>query len=212
MAAEKMGLTRKLWCLLKVLPYASLNDVDNSSLLLVRLCRRPCAVKSRPLQDISKCFIRWRTFRISYLTSQTRPSVATCFPVLSSLRTRSWRFSDSNGAANRLSFTFCRAVNHDSSSFVDAVDTLTLPRISLFTGLNAAEPRTSVHGDQDGVLNGVEGNTVPNNVARDSAASKNLLVLMALSLLSSTGTSVKEALMVSKNVPPGGYVGADMLA
>jgi len=91
------------------------------------------------------------------------------------------------------------------------VSTLTLPRISLLTGLNAAEPRTSDDGDQYGLPNGVEGNTIPNSVARDSAASKNLLVLMALSLVSSTGTSVKEALMVSKNVPPGGYVGADMV-
>jgi hypothetical protein len=33
-------------------------------------------------------------------TSQTRPSVAVCFFVLSSLRTRSWIVSDSRGAAS----------------------------------------------------------------------------------------------------------------
>jgi hypothetical protein len=36
----------------------------------------------------------------TYRFNQTRPSVATCFFVLSSLRTRSWRFSESMGAAS----------------------------------------------------------------------------------------------------------------
>lgn len=41
---------------------------------------------------------------------------------------------------------------------------------------------------------------------RDSAASKNSVVLMALSLSASTLTSVKDLLMVSSQVPPGGNV------
>lgn len=48
---------------------------------------------------------------------------------------------------------------------------------------------------------------------RDSAASMNSLVAMALFLSASTGTSTKERLKVlaSKNVPPGGITGADMM-
>ena len=41
-----------------------------------------------------------------YRTSQRRPSVAVCFFVLSSLRTRDWRVSDSEGAASWRSRTF----------------------------------------------------------------------------------------------------------
>lgn len=49
---------------------------------------------------------------------------------------------------------------------------------------------------------------------RDSAASMNSLVAMALFLSASTGTSTKERLKVlaSKKVPPGGITGADMMA
>lgn len=49
---------------------------------------------------------------------------------------------------------------------------------------------------------------------RDSAASMNSLVAMALFLSASTGTSTKERLKVlaSKKVPPGGMTGADMMA
>ncbi len=41
-----------------------------------------------------------------YRTSQRRPSVAVCFFVLSSFRTRDWRVSDSEGAASWRSRTF----------------------------------------------------------------------------------------------------------
>lgn len=49
---------------------------------------------------------------------------------------------------------------------------------------------------------------------RDSAASMNSLVAMALFLSASIGTSTKERLKVlaSKKVPPGGMTGADMTA
>lgn len=44
---------------------------------------------------------------LSYRTSQRRPSVAVCFLALSSLRQRSWMFSDSPGAASWRSRIFC---------------------------------------------------------------------------------------------------------
>ena len=43
--------------------------------------------------------------------SQSRPSAATCFLVLSSLMTRDWRFSDSAGAASWRSRTFLLSVS-----------------------------------------------------------------------------------------------------
>lgn len=46
---------------------------------------------------------------------------------------------------------------------------------------------------------------VPNKVVKDSAASRNSLVETALSFSLSTGTSEKDLLIVSRNVPPGGY-------
>jgi hypothetical protein len=53
---------------------------------------------------------------------------------------------------------------------------------------------------------------VPKMGVRDSAASMNSLVAIALFLSASTGTSTKERLNVlaSKKVPPGGITGADM--
>lgn len=52
----------------------------------------------------------------------------------------------------------------------------------------------------------------PKSEVSDSAASKNCCVAMALPLDLSTGTSENERLIVSKKVPPGGYVSvADMV-
>lgn len=65
-----------------------------------------------------------------------------------------------------------------------------LPLMSFLTGLNATEPKTS------------------NRVVVLSAASRNSFVEIALSLDSSTGTSTKLFLTVSKKVPPGGYAAA----
>ena len=45
----------------------------------------------------------------------------------------------------------------------------------------------------------------PNSVVKLSAASRNSVVEIALSLEESRGTSTKLLLTVSKNVPPGGY-------
>ena len=70
-----------------------------------------------------------------------------------------------------------------------------LPDISPFTGLNAAPPSMSKRR------------------VRASEASRNSAVEMALSLLSSTGTSAKDFLP-SKKVPPGGKAmvgGGDVL-
>jgi hypothetical protein len=47
----------------------------------------------------------------AYRTSQRRPSVAVCFPVLSSFRTKDCRSSDSRGAASCLSLIFCRRIS-----------------------------------------------------------------------------------------------------
>ena len=47
---------------------------------------------------------------------------------------------------------------------------------------------------------------LPKRPVSDSAACKKSVVLMALPLAASTGTSVKFFLMVSKKLPPGGYV------
>ena len=49
---------------------------------------------------------RGRMYRVSH----SRPSVAVCFFAFSSLRTRSWRFSESTGDSSCLSLTFCHAV------------------------------------------------------------------------------------------------------
>jgi hypothetical protein len=62
--------------------------------------------------------------------------------------------------------------------------------MSLLTGLKAAPPKTS------------------KRVVRLSAASRKSVVRMALSLESSTLTSTKLFLRVSKKVPPGGYAAA----
>lgn len=65
---------------------------------------------------------------------------------------------------------------------LDCLCTLMFPPISFFTGLKATEPNTS------------------NSVIRLSAASRNSVVLILLSLASSTGTSVKLFLIWSKKV------------
>jgi len=53
---------------------------------------------------------------------------------------------------------------------------------------------------------------LPKRPVSDSAACRKSVVLMALPLAASTGTSVKLFLMVSKKLPPGGYVSvADIL-
>jgi hypothetical protein len=52
---------------------------------------------------------------------------------------------------------------------------------------------------------------IPNSVVRDSAASRNSLVAMALSFSLSTGTSVKDLLIESRKVPPGGYAFVDTM-
>lgn len=48
-------------------------------------------------------------------------------------------------------------------------------------------------------------------VVKDSAASRNSVVEMALSLSASTGTSTKERLKVESRVAPSGTAGADMV-
>lgn len=52
----------------------------------------------------------------------------------------------------------------------------------------------------------------PKRVVKDSAASRNSLVDMALSLAASTGTSTNDFFKVSSQVWPGGMTGADMIA
>lgn len=55
------------------------------------------------------------------------------------------------------------------------------------------------------------GNVLPNMVVRDSAASRNSVVWMALFLSASIGTSVKDFLNVSRRVPSGGIEAAILL-
>lgn len=47
---------------------------------------------------------------------------------------------------------------------------------------------------------------LPNSAVKLAAASRKAVVSMALSWLASTGTSTKDFLRVSNQVPPGGYV------
>lgn len=90
-------------------------------------------------------------------------------------------------------------------------DTLMLPKMSFFTGVNATEPRTSIIACSDNLSdrNRQVWNPIaylPNSVVRLSAASRKAAVSMALSLLAFTGTSTKDFLSVSNQVPPKGYV------
>jgi len=83
-----------------------------------------------------------------YRTSHTRPSVAVCLPVLSSLMTSSWRVSDSSGAASCLSLIFWLETGLESFDYavrvkVRGAETLTFPNISFLTGLKATDPRIS---------------------------------------------------------------------
>lgn len=99
-----------------------------------------------------------------------------------------------------------------------AARTVMFPFMSFLTREKVVGPRRSgrrgvsfrVRGSLDWRVRG----GVPKMGVRDSAASMNSLVAMALFLSASTGTSTKERLKVlaSKNVPPGGITGADMAA
>ena len=50
---------------------------------------------------------------------------------------------------------------------------------------------------------------IPNRVVKASAASRNSVVAIALSLATSTGTSANDFFMESNQVPPGGTIAAD---
>lgn len=82
-----------------------------------------------------------------------------------------------------------------------------LPSMSFLTGVNAIEPKRS--GEQVSIFAiitpepEVAGN-LPKRVVNDSAASRKSEVGMALPLEESTGTSTKDFLRVSNQVPPGG--------
>jgi len=80
----------------------------------------------------------------TYRFSHTRPSVAVCFFSLSSLSTSSWSVSERAGAASCRSRIFWVLVSffHYMIASWSSL-TLTLPLMSLLTGLNAAEPMTS---------------------------------------------------------------------
>lgn len=82
-----------------------------------------------------------------------------------------------------------------------------LPSMSFLTGVNAIEPKRS--GKEVSIFAiiapepEVAGN-LPKRVVNDSAASRKSEVGMALPLEESTGTSTKDFLRVSNQVPPGG--------
>jgi len=81
--------------------------------------------------------------------------------------------------------------------------TLILPAISLLTGPKAVEPSISVLHISF-VPNAISQEVLPNSARRDSAASRNSVVSIALSPALSTGTSTNDLLKVSRKVPPGG--------
>ena len=86
--------------------------------------------------------------------------------------------------------------------------TFMLPSMSFLTVENATDPkRSKTFSSASGLPHSCY--PLPNNVMVDSAASKNSVVEMLLSDLS-TGTSRKFLLRVSKKVPPGGIFGPDM--
>lgn len=101
------------------------------------------------------------------------------------------------------------------------VHTLMLPRMSFLTGVKATDPSKSVmcagrgrnSQSRSSVISSdkAKARQVPKMVVRLSAASKNSVVPMALSLSASMGTSTKDFLRVSTKVPPAGITTADML-
>lgn len=83
--------------------------------------------------------------------------------------------------------------------------------MSFLTGEKARDPRTSAFKNQNQetqrtalTLSYCHGHIVPNMPVRDSEASRNSVVEMALFFSASTGTSVNDCLKVSRTVPPGG--------
>ncbi len=82
-----------------------------------------------------------------------------------------------------------------------------LPSISFLTGVKATEPRTSAkyHGFSIAIQISLPGSLdLPNKVAKDSDASRNSVVEMALSLSLLTGTSTNDFLRLPNQVPPAG--------
>lgn len=82
-----------------------------------------------------------------------------------------------------------------------------LPSMSFLTGVNAIEPKRS--GEQVRISAMITpefemAGSLPKRVVNDSAASRKSEVGMALPLEESTGTSTKDFLRVSNQVPPGG--------
>lgn len=96
---------------------------------------------------------------------------------------------------------------------MSGLETLMLPCISDLTGVNATDPSTSAHIHarvSDVSQPGAYPHT-PNRVAKDSEASRNSDVEMALFLFSSIGTSTNDLLTVSNQVPPGGWSSVDAI-
>jgi hypothetical protein len=160
---------------------------------------------------------------VTYRLSHSSPSAAVCFLVLSSFRQRSCRVSVSSGAASCRSRIFfgvsaaCWYEIHRVLSNLDIANHVRLYRpkrcrtkdicqrsvcqqqlrSSKFASGFLGSGISSHSMCEDGVC-------IPNSVVKLSAASKNSVVLIALPLLLSTGTSVKLLFIVSKKVPPGG--------
>lgn len=65
-----------------------------------------CEIESAIKDLVRAIFTRNDGRHETYRTSQSKPSAAVCFLVLSSLTTRAWRFSDSEGVASWRSRTF----------------------------------------------------------------------------------------------------------
>ena len=91
--------------------YAARKDAASSLDESEQLCLNAWAVKSSPLcmadqpSRIQSCGAEEMN-----RTSHNKPSVAVCFLIFNSFRTRDCRYSDSVGAANWRSLTFCSIV------------------------------------------------------------------------------------------------------
>lgn len=90
-----------------------------------------------------------------------------------------------------------------------------LPIMSFFTGEKATEPRRSCARRVSvcAVMSCCrDERQLPNMVVSDSAASRNSVVEIALPLSASIGTLVKDALKVSRYVPPWGACAVAILS
>lgn len=198
MAALKMGFTKKLWCGFSVELYACRKDVESSSDGLDMLCRIPCAVKSRPLKNMTPSAgeIPIQAAEGTALPDQPHQSFGSSMLLGLQLVYHKGLKSFRLGGGGELAITDFLNTSNQPCLVNEAnrvVDTLMFPCISDFTGVKATDPSTSGHVvslSQLSLLKSchMSAEYMPNNVDNDSAASRNWVVAMAWSFLSSIDT------------------------